>query len=52
LEDSEMDTPEVSETNVGNEGIIIPRPTESRQMVIKIKISADFEFINCMFKVR
>jgi hypothetical protein len=44
LEDSVNDTPEVSETNCGKDGIIIPSPIESRQMVIKMKISADLEF--------
>ena len=39
-----METCAVSETNVGNDGIIIPKPIESRQMVISIKINADLEF--------
>ena len=48
FEPSENGTCAVSEINVGNEGMIIPNPIESRQIVIKIKINADFEFIVCM----
>jgi hypothetical protein len=44
LEDSVNVTFAVSETNCGKDGIIIPSPIESRQMVIKMKISADLEF--------
>jgi hypothetical protein len=38
-----IDTCAVSDTKVGKDGIIIPKPIESRQMVIRIKINADFE---------
>jgi hypothetical protein len=35
----------VSEIRVGKEGMIMPKPIESKQMVIKIKIRADFRLI-------
>jgi hypothetical protein len=38
----------VSDTNVGNEGIIIPKPMESRQMVTNIKSKADFGLMTFM----
>jgi hypothetical protein len=38
----------VSATKVGKDGIIIPKPIESKQMVIKIKINADLEFSKLM----
>ena len=38
-----MDTCAVSETKAGKEGMIIPKPIESKQMVIKIKIKAVFD---------
>jgi hypothetical protein len=41
-----IDTCAVSETKVGKDGIIIPKPIESRQMVMRMKINADFEFNN------
>jgi hypothetical protein len=37
-----MGTWAVSEIKVGKDGMMIPRPMESRQMVTKIKIKADF----------
>jgi hypothetical protein len=52
LDDSAIETPDVSDTSVGKEGIIIPRPTESRHMVINMNNNADLEFTNCMLKVR
>ena len=39
-----METCAVSDTKVGKDGIIIPKPMESRQMVMRMKINADFEF--------
>jgi hypothetical protein len=37
-----MGTAAVSEIKVGKDGMMIPNPMESKQIVTKIKIKADF----------
>jgi hypothetical protein len=41
-----MGTWAVSEINDGKEGMMMPTPIESIQIVIKIKISADFRYFS------
>ena len=43
-----MGTAAVSEIKVGKDGMMIPKPMESKQMVTKIKIKADFGLIPFM----
>ncbi len=45
-----MGTAAVSEIKVGKDGMMIPKPMESKQMVTKIKINAEFGLMLFMRK--
>ena len=45
-----MGTAAVSEIKVGKDGMMIPKPMESKQMVTKIKINAEFGLMTVMRK--
>jgi hypothetical protein len=45
-----MGTAAVSEIKVGKDGMMIPKPMESKQMVTKIKINAEFGLMPFMLK--
>lgn len=45
-----MGTAAVSEIKVGKDGMMIPKPMESKQMVTKIKINAEFGLMPFMRK--
>ncbi len=45
-----MGTAAVSEIKVGKDGMMIPKPMESKQMVTNIKINAEFGLMSFMRK--